>query len=42
LSLFQLGLDLLEHFLNEGMPVPVDFRLYQQPLLLQRRMFVVQ
>jgi hypothetical protein len=32
LSLFQLGLDLLEHFLNEGMPVPVDFRLYQQPL----------
>jgi hypothetical protein len=32
LSLFQLGLDLLDYFLNEDMPVPVDFRLYQQPL----------
>lgn len=27
LSLFQLGLDLLEHFLNEHLPIPVDFRL---------------
>jgi hypothetical protein len=25
LSLFQLGLRLLEHFLNEGMPIPVQF-----------------
>ena len=32
LSLFQLGLDLLEYFLNEDMPIPVDFRLYQAPL----------
>jgi hypothetical protein len=32
LSLFQLGLGLLDYFLNEGMPVPVDFPLYQQPL----------
>lgn len=28
LSLFQLGLDLLEYFLNEGIPIPVDFRLF--------------
>lgn len=27
LSLFQLGLDLLEHFLNEQILIPVDFRL---------------
>lgn len=27
LSLFQLGMDLLEHFLNENLPIPVDFRL---------------
>ena len=32
LSLFQLGLDLLEHFLNEDMPIPVDFRLYPASL----------
>jgi hypothetical protein len=32
LSLFQLGLDLLEHFLNEDMPIRVDFRLYPMPL----------
>ncbi len=32
LSLFQLGLAFLEYCLNEGMPVPVDFRLYQRPL----------
>ncbi len=25
-SLFQLGLDLLEHFLNEGLPIPVTYR----------------
>jgi len=27
LSLFQLGLTLLDHLLNEGLPIPVDFRL---------------
>lgn len=27
LSLFQLGLDLLEHFLNEILPIPVEFQL---------------
>jgi len=27
LSLFQLGLALLDHLLNEGLPIPVDFRL---------------
>jgi hypothetical protein len=27
LSLFQLGLDLLDHFLNEGLTIDVDFRL---------------
>ena len=27
LSLFQLGLDLLDHFLNENLPIDVDFRL---------------
>ncbi|MCA9869256.1 MAG: IS4 family transposase [Anaerolineae bacterium] len=27
LSLFQLGLDLLDHFLNEGLPIDVDIRL---------------
>lgn len=27
LSLFQLGLQLLEHFLNERLPIPVDFRI---------------
>ena len=27
LSLFQLGLDLLEHFLNEGLPIPVAFQM---------------
>jgi hypothetical protein len=27
LSLFQLGLDLLEHFLNEGIPIPVAFQM---------------
>ena len=32
LSLFQLGLDLLDYFLNEDMPIPVDFRLHQRPL----------
>ena len=25
LSLFQLGLRLLDHFLNEGLPIPVAF-----------------
>jgi hypothetical protein len=25
LSLFQLGLRLLEHFLNQGIPIPVAF-----------------
>ena len=29
LSLFQLGLDLLEHFLNEHLPIPVDFQMPQ-------------
>jgi hypothetical protein len=32
LSLFQLGLAFLDYCLNEGMPVPVDFRLHQRPL----------
>lgn len=32
LSSFQLGLDLLDYFLNEDMPIPVDFRLHQRPL----------
>jgi hypothetical protein len=27
LSLFQLGIRLLEHFLNEGMPIPVQFHI---------------
>jgi len=27
LSLFQLGMDLMEHCLNENLPIPVDFRL---------------
>lgn len=27
LSLFQLGLDLLEHFLNENLPIPVAFQM---------------
>jgi hypothetical protein len=27
LSLFQLGLDLLDHFLNEGLPIPVAFQM---------------
>ena len=27
LSLFQLGLDLLEHFLNESLPIPVSFQM---------------
>ena len=27
LSLFQLGMDLLDYFLNENLPIPVDFRL---------------
>jgi hypothetical protein len=27
LSLFQLGLELLEHFLNEGLPIPVAFKI---------------
>ena len=27
LSLFQLGLSLLEHFLNEGIPIPVAFQM---------------
>lgn len=27
LSLFQLGLDLLDHFLNEGLTIDIDFRL---------------
>lgn len=27
LSLFQLGLDLLEHFLNESLPIPVTFQM---------------
>jgi hypothetical protein len=30
LSLFQLGLDLLEHFLNECLPIPVAFQMPQQ------------
>jgi hypothetical protein len=30
LSLFQLGLDLLDHFLDEGLPIPVAF---QMPIL---------
>lgn len=30
LSLFQLGLDLLDHFLNESLPIPVSF---QMPIL---------
>jgi hypothetical protein len=29
LSLFQLGLDLLEHFLNECLPIPVAFQMPQ-------------
>lgn len=28
LSLFQLGLSLLEHFLNEGIPIPVSFQMF--------------
>ena len=27
LSLFQLGLNLLEHFLNEHLPIPVGFQM---------------
>ena len=27
LSLFQLGLDLLEHFLNESLSIPVSFQM---------------
>jgi hypothetical protein len=27
LSLFQLGLDLLAHFLNESLPIPVSFQM---------------
>ena len=27
LSLFQLGLDLLEHFLDEHLPIPVAFQM---------------
>ena len=27
LSLFQLGLDMLEYFLNEGLPIPVAFQM---------------
>jgi hypothetical protein len=27
LSLFQLGLELLEHFLNDGLPIPVAFKI---------------
>lgn len=34
LSLFQLGLDLLDHFLNEMLPIPVDFKLDSQFLLV--------
>lgn len=30
LSLFQLGLSLLEHFLNEGIPIPVAFQMFAQ------------
>jgi hypothetical protein len=29
LSLFQLGLRLLEHFLNEHMPIPVAFQMLE-------------
>lgn len=29
LSLFQLGLHLLEHFLNEGLPIPVAFQMLE-------------
>ena len=29
LSLFQLGLDLLEHLLNEHLPIPVQFQMPQ-------------
>ena len=29
LSLFQLGLRLLEHFLNEHMPIPVSFQMLE-------------
>jgi hypothetical protein len=32
LSLFQLGLDLLDHFLDEGLPIPVAF---QMPVLAE-------
>jgi len=28
LSLFQLGLSLLNHFLNEGIPIPVSFQMF--------------
>ena len=31
LSLFQLGLDLLEHFLNEALPIPVAFQMPVRP-----------
>jgi hypothetical protein len=27
LSLFQLGLNLLEHFLNEHLPIPVELQM---------------
>ena len=29
LSLFQLGLCLLEHFLNEDLPIPVEFQMLE-------------
>jgi hypothetical protein len=32
LSLCQLGLAWLDYCLNEDLPIPVDFRLYQPPL----------
>jgi hypothetical protein len=32
LSLFQLGLDLLDYFENEGKCIPVDFKPYREPL----------
>jgi len=35
LSLFQLGLDLLDHFLNADLPIQVDFRLPPEFLFIE-------
>jgi hypothetical protein len=35
LSLFQLGLDLLDYFENEGKRIPVDFKPYHEPLSIK-------